>query len=139
MDSGARLRAGSQAAQEPPSYIAPNGHNLQCSPPISGAGFHPTPFHPGDSQGGALSCAAGELEFTPLGDTAFVRASVSPSMEKHSWQWEGSPGCSPLLVQPALLSPVSAEAAGAACMLGASSEPRGTEAGNGLFLPSALD
>lgn len=52
--------------------------------------------------------------FTLLGDTAFVRASVSPSMERHSWQWGESPGCSLLLVQPAPLSPVPAEAAGAA-------------------------
>lgn len=77
--------------------------------------------------------------FTRLGDTAFVCASVSPSIERHSWQWEGSPGCFFLFVQPALLSPLPAEAAGASCTPGASSEPRGTEAGNGVFLPPALD
>lgn len=72
--------------------------------------------------------------FTLLGDTAFVCASVSRSMERHSWQWEGSPGCS-LLVQAALLSPVPAEAAGAACTPGASSESRGTEAGMDCSFP----
>lgn len=73
--------------------------------------------------------------FTLLGDTAASVPRFPPAWKGLSWQWEGSPGCSLLLVQPALLSPVLAEAAGAACTPGASSKPRGTEAGNGVFFP----
>lgn len=76
--------------------------------------------------------------FTLLGHVAFVCASVSPSMERHSWQWEGSPCCSfSLCSQPC--SPQCWQKQLELPAHRVSSEPGGTEAGNGLFPPPAPD